>query len=274
MDRPGEEGRILLIDDLAMLRRVLPLRLGPLGRGVVTAASAEDARRQLADRLPDLILLDVVMPGTDGLTFCRELKADPRTRHIPVIILTDLTRNAHDRSLEAGADDYMPKRMNDILMRIRVKLHMQLVALRKRDGGAPSLPGPASILLATPSPMLGVQLPAQFNRDLHRVRVVARPEDVAEALRPEDRLLILDKELGPDLVHGVLAELRMNPDTGGLPVLLMCEKDELEQLTAIEFMVDDVLWKPLNAQVTKFRLGILLELGRRLYAFRQADTSS
>ena len=215
--------RILLVDDLALVRRMIPARLGALGREVDAVASAAEARDYIARQRPDLILLDVIMPGLDGLSFCRELKADPATRDIPVVILTDLAGNAHERSLDAGAEDYMPKRIDDAVMRIRVQLHMRLLDLRKQGEGRPSRP------------------------------------------RPDDRLLIVDTALGMEDLHGVLAQIRMEEATAGLPVLLLCEKQELTQLLAIEFMVDDVLWKPLKATVNRHRLGILLELARRTY---------
>ncbi len=263
MESLHEPGRILLVDDLALFRRMLPLRLGALGRDVESVPNVGEARTYLARRHPELILLDVVMPGVDGFMYCRELKADPRTRDIPVIMLTDLKANAHDRSLEAGADDYMPKRIDDAVMRIRVQLHMHLMELRKKAGGALFLGGPASILLATSSSILQAQLPAQFAQDGHRTRVVEDAAEIAASIRPQDRLLVMDMDLGMAEMHEVLAELRMDPTTAGLPILLMCGKEQLEELTAIEFMVDDVLWKPLNAQVSRHRLRYLLELGHR-----------
>lgn len=124
---------------------------------------------------------------------------------------------------------------------------------------------PADILLATGSSLLGAQLPAQFATEGHRVRVVEGLGEVVDAIRPDDRLLIVDTALGMEDLHGVLAQIRMEEATAGLPVLLLCEKQELTQLLAIEFMVDDVLWKPLKATVNRHRLGILLELARRTY---------
>lgn len=262
MESTHEPGRILLVDDLALFRRLLPVRLGALGRDVESVPNVEEARNYLARRRPDLILLDVIMPGVDGFVFCRELKADPRTRDIPVIMLTDLKANAHDRSLEAGADDYMPKRIDDAVMRIRVQLHMQLVELRKKTGEQVQ-GGAASILLATSSSILQAQLPAQFGQEGHSTRVVENASEVASSVLPKDRLLVLDMDLGMDEMHQILAELRMDPTTAGLPILLLCGKEQLEDLTAIEFMVDDVLWKPLNAGVNRHRLRYLLELGRR-----------
>lgn len=265
MDSAQEPGRILLVDDLALFRRLLPVRLGALGREVEAVSNVEEARNYLARHRPLLILLDVIMPGVDGFVFCRELKADPRTRDIPVIMLTDLKANAHERSLEAGADDYMPKRIDDALMRIRVQLHLNLMELRRKAQGVPLPEIPASILLASSSQVLQVQLPAQFAQDGHSTRIVEKASQVASSILPQDRLLVMDMDLGMDEMHEVLAEIRMDPVTAGLPILLLCAKEQLEELTGIEFMVDDVLWKPLNAQVSRHRLRFLLELGLRTF---------
>ena len=265
MNAQGSGGKILLVDDLAIYRRIVPARLGPLGREVESVGNAEEARVYLRKRRPGLILLDVIMPGTDGLAYCKELKADPATRDIPVIMLTDLKGNAHERSLEAGADDYMPKRADDAVFRIRVQLHLHLEELRRASGRAASPSAPTSVLLATRSPLLRAQLPAQFAQDGHSTRLVDRLEDVGLAIMPEDRLVILDMELGIEEMHSTLSQVRMDPTTAGLPILLLCEKEELSHLVAIEFMVDDVLWKPMKAQVTRHRVQYLLELARRTF---------
>jgi DNA-binding response OmpR family regulator len=253
------------VDDLAIYRRLVPVRLGALGRDIDAVSNVEEARAYLAKRKPELILLDVVMPGVDGLAYCKELKADPNTRDIPVLMLTDLKGNAHERSLEAGADDYMPKRIDDAVFRIRVQLHLHLLDLRRRDAGAAASSEATSILLATKSPLLRAQLPAQFAQDGHSTRMVDRLEDVVLAALPQDRLIVLDMELGIEEMHTAVAQIRMDPSMSGGAILLLCEKEELSSLLAIEFMVDDVLWKPLKAQVTRHRLQYLLELARRSF---------
>lgn len=265
MDRQGAAGRILLVDDLAIYRRVVPARLGALGRDIDAVANVEEARTYLARHKPEIILLDVIMPGVDGLTYCRELKADPNLRDIPVLMLTDLKGNAHERSLEAGADDYMPKRIDDAVFRIRVQLHLHLQELRKRDANTVLGKEPCSILLATRSPLLKAQLPAQFGQEGHSTRIVDKLDDVPLAVLPQDRLMVLDMDLGMDEMHSAVAQIRMDPATSGMAIMLLCEKEELNSLLAIEFMVDDVLWKPLKAQVTRHRLQYLLELARRSF---------
>jgi len=243
----------------------VPVRLGALGRDIDAVSNVDEARAYLARRKPELILLDVIMPGVDGLAYCKELKADPNTRDIPVLMLTDLKGNAHERSLEVGADDYMPKRIDDAVFRIRVQLHLHLLELRRRDQGSPASTEPTSILLATRSPLLKAQLPAQFAQDGHSTRIVDRLEDVVLAALPQDRLIVLDMELGIDEMHSAVAQIRMDPGMSGVAILLLCEKEELTSLLAIEFMVDDVLWKPLKAQVTRHRLQYMLELARRSF---------
>lgn len=255
--------QILLVDDLALFRRSMQARLGALGVPLASVATVPEARTWIANQLPALILLDVVLPGVDGFTYCRELKADPRTRHIPIIMLTDLRTNAYERSLEAGADDYLPKRVDDAIMRIRVKLHLQLADLRARDGMQPPPALPAQILLATPSSLIQAQIPVQFAGTQHAFRVVDGAEDVACALQANDTLVIMDMALGIEGVQDALTALRMDPTTAHIPVLLLMEKEEAELLAGIEFMVDDVIWKPLKAQVNRARFMHLVELGLR-----------
>jgi two-component system, cell cycle response regulator len=258
------EGRILLVDDLALVRRTVPARLGALGREVHAVSSVPEARDWLGKHAPALILLDVVLPGTDGFTFCRELKEDPRYQHISVIMFTDVGGNIFDRSLEAGADDYIPKRSNDAYLRIRIHLHLQLADLRAKRGEA-TAGGPSTILLATHSTLLQAQLPSQLAGDGHLVRLADRLDDIFPMLTGEERLLILDMAVDPEGIHGFLSRLRMDPETAAVPVLLLCEKDDTEHLAGLEFMLDDVLMKPLTAQVNRHRLKLLLEMGRLIH---------
>ena len=243
-----------------MFRRLLPARLGTLGPLVEAVADVEEARAYLARRRPDLILLDVVLPGMDGFTYCRELKADPATAGIPVVMLTDLTTDPGDRSLAAGADDYMPKRIDDAVMRIRVNLHLHLAS--RRAGRTEGPAGPVPILVASANQRLQAQITNHFSRDGHAVRGVETLEQLTADLRPEDRVLVLDLGLGLDPVHAFLLGLRMDPATADLPVLLIGSREELLDLKTIEEMVDDVLWTPLKAKVFGQRLRYMLELGR------------
>lgn len=258
------EGRILLVDDLSLVRRTVPARLGALGCKVGAVSNVPEAWEWLEKHTAGLILLDVVLPGKDGFTFCRELKADPRYRHIPVIMFTDVGGNIFERSMDAGADDYLPKRINDAFLRIRIHLHLQLSELRRNQGSALVPGGSATILLATHSTLLQAQLPSQLAGEGHIVRLVDRLEDILPSLSGQEKLLILDMAIDPEGIHGFLSNLRMNPETASVPVLLLCDKDDVEHLLSLEFMLDDVMVKPLTAQTNRQRLKLLLEMGHRL----------
>jgi putative two-component system response regulator len=97
---------------------------------VKVANSGEKALRIVhSDLPPDLVLLDVMMPDLDGIEVCRRLKADPRTRHVPVIFLTAMAGSDDERiGLEAGAVDYITKPISPPILLARVKTHLQLKA--------------------------------------------------------------------------------------------------------------------------------------------------
>jgi putative two-component system response regulator len=97
---------------------------------VKVANSGEKALRIVhSDLPPDLVLLDVMMPDLDGIEVCRRLKEDPRTRHIPVIFLTAMSKSEDERiGLEAGAVDYITKPISPPILLARVKTHLQLKA--------------------------------------------------------------------------------------------------------------------------------------------------
>jgi len=107
MNQPAPPIRVLLVDDEASLREPLTDYLVRQGFAVTAAASAAEARSLLLSQTPDLVLLDIMMPGEDGLSLCRHLS---ETKSLPVIMLT-AKGEAMDRivGLEIGADDYVVK---------------------------------------------------------------------------------------------------------------------------------------------------------------------
>ena len=120
-------GKILLVDDesqnLEVLRRLMMRR----GYEVLTASGGELALQSVVRDRPDLVLLDVNMPGIDGIEVCRRLKADPETRLIPVVLLTTLTASEDRiRGIEAGADDFLSKPPVMAELEARVRSLMRL----------------------------------------------------------------------------------------------------------------------------------------------------
>lgn len=120
-----DNNRILIVDDepinIQLLNGILE------GDYNLNAATSGDAALKIARTVkPDLILLDMVMPGLDGLAVCRALKQDESTREIPVIFVTGLADPEHEeRGLQEGAVDYIYKPVSPPIVRARVKIHLQ-----------------------------------------------------------------------------------------------------------------------------------------------------
>ena len=145
--------RILVVDDIAANLRLLEAKLLAEYYEVALAASGPEALATVARWAPDVILLDVMMPGMDGYEVCRRLKSTPATMHIPVVMVTALVDVAERvRALEAGADDFLSKPVDDatLFARLRALLRVKQVqdawrlrAETARDLGFEPVPGPA-----------------------------------------------------------------------------------------------------------------------------------
>ena len=116
-DRPT----VLVVDDLPQNVRLLDAVLSPRGYDVVGVGSGEAALESVRERLPDIVLLDVLMPGLDGFEVCRRLRADERTTFLPIVMITASGDQEKVRGLEAGADDFLPKpfEQSELLARVR-----------------------------------------------------------------------------------------------------------------------------------------------------------
>ena len=124
---PRRAASILVVDDNADNALLMRELLTSKGYEVVVALQVEQAEQKLRQRHPDLILLDVVMPGKSGYELCRELKEDPATRLIPVVMITGLTdREDKVRGIEAGADDFLNKPIFPEELFARVKSLLKL----------------------------------------------------------------------------------------------------------------------------------------------------
>jgi two-component system phosphate regulon response regulator PhoB len=125
---------ILAVDDEEDILELLRYNLSREGYRVRAAASGEEAVRLALSLLPDLILLDLLLPGMDGLEVCRRLKADARTRSIPLIMLTAKGEEADIvAGLELGADDYVTKPFSPRVLLARIR-----TVLRRRTAEVPA----------------------------------------------------------------------------------------------------------------------------------------
>jgi signal transduction histidine kinase len=124
-------GRVLVADDDAVERRLLRAVLEDEGHQVIEAEDGEAALREVADRQPDALVMDVCMPGPTGVEVCRQLKQDPQTALIPILLMTGHDDHAvRLAGIEAGANDFLAKPINlpELLLRVRNAVHAKQLA--------------------------------------------------------------------------------------------------------------------------------------------------
>jgi response regulator RpfG family c-di-GMP phosphodiesterase len=123
-----EKPLILTVDDEEMNLELLEILMIPLGYQVEKAKNGKEALEKIAERSPDIILLDVMMPGMDGFEVCRILKEDEKTRDIPVVMVTALNQIENKvTGIETGADDYLikPFHRNELIARVKSLLKVK-----------------------------------------------------------------------------------------------------------------------------------------------------
>ena len=122
MSAGPETGSILIVDDDRINRKLLARTLATQGHEVVCASDGSEALRLLRDRVPDILLLDIVMPKMDGMTVLRRIKTDPELRALPVIMISALEDfDAVVQCIELGAEDYLQKPFDPVLLRARIR---------------------------------------------------------------------------------------------------------------------------------------------------------
>lgn len=125
---------ILVVEDEPAIQELLALNITQAGHNAMRALSAEHAQELLRETMPDLILLDWMLPGTNGLEFARKLKSDVLTKSIPIIMLT-ARGDEYDkvRGLEVGADDYVTKPFSPRELNARIKAVLRRRAPQMTD---------------------------------------------------------------------------------------------------------------------------------------------
>src|SRR6201990_2653081 len=181
--------RVLVVDDILSNVKLLEAKLSAEYFEVATAFNGLECLAKMEQIVPDIVLLDVMMPGMDGFEVCRRIKSNPKTAHVPVVMVTALDQPS-DRvaGLDAGADDFLTKPVDDaaLFARVRslVRLKMMTDELRLRETTGPSM------CLRDPTDQLQGANPSG------RILVIEdRPESVAwfaGALQPTHEIASVD----------------------------------------------------------------------------------
>src|SRR6201994_4276853 len=148
--------RVLVVDDILSNVKLLEAKLTAEYFEVITAFNGLECLSRMEQAIPDIVLLDVMMPGMDGFEVCRRIKSNPRTAHVPVVMVTALDQpSARVAGLDAGADDSLTKPVDDaaLFARVRslVRLKMMTDELRMREstGQGMGLIDPAEAMMDT-----------------------------------------------------------------------------------------------------------------------------
>jgi two-component system, cell cycle response regulator len=257
-------GRILVVDDIDANVRLLQAKLQAEYYDVLSASNGPEALKMAADERPDLVLLDVMMPGMDGFEVCRRLKNEPATRHIPVVLVTALDgRGDRITGLEAGADEFLTKPIDDILLFARVKsltrLKLVIDELRQREasgrrigviaGAAARLGGSGGrILVVDDHERQAERIVAELSLE-HRPVVEIDPEKALLTARgPVDLIIVNTTARGFDGLR-FSAQIRSDEATRHLPILGVIDPDDRSRLVkALDIGLNDILTRPIDPQ--------------------------
>ena len=257
--------RVLVVDDIIANVKLLGARLTAEYFEVLSASSGQQAIDICNSERVDVVLLDVMMPGMDGFEACRRIKTNPKTHHLPVIMVTALDQPS-DRvqGLEAGADDFLTKPVDDIALVTRVKnlarlkmLNDEMVmramtgrqlgmadndALSKAMGG-----NGGRVMIVDDHPRSSVRLVETLEKTYF---AVAERDPVAALTRLAEEsfdLVLVSLSLAAADGLRLCSQLRSLESTRHLPIIIMVEPgDDARLMRGLDMGVNDYLMRPIE----------------------------
>ncbi|MEJ0062236.1 MAG: PleD family two-component system response regulator [Alphaproteobacteria bacterium] len=287
-------GRILVVDDNPLNVKLLAARLTREYYAVVTAGCGADALALAFKEPPDLVLLDVMMPDIDGYEVCRRLRADARTRHVPVIMVTALS-DIEDRikGLEAGGQDFLTKPIQDtaLLARVRSLLRLKMVMdeWRLRQNTSNSLGVEAGkfdedVDISAPSVLAVIDDMLELDQvraalaplGAHLTQVATTAEAAKEAaLKQNYDLAICSLTLRQDDGLRICPELRGQEKTRYLPILLLGDQADQERVArGLDLGANDYLLRPIESVELAARVGNQVRFRRSYERLKQSYEQS
>lgn len=258
--------RVLVVDDILPNVKLLEAKLMGEYYEVVTALSGPEALQKVVDTKPDIVLLDVMMPGMDGFEVCRQIKANPAVAHIPVVMVTALT-DSEDRvrGLENGADDFLSKPVNDIALMARVRslvrLKMTIDEWRARETTANSLGvgdentnvmsqpvDQARVLVIEDMEFESTKIRDTLARDNDSVQTTTGGMAALQLIPQHDfELIIVSLNLKNEDGMRLCSHLRSNDRTRNTPIIMLGNEEDLPRIAhGLEIGAHDYIMRPLD----------------------------
>lgn len=277
--------RILVVDDIEANLRVIQAKLEAKYYSVILAQSGESAIERAAREMPDIILLDVMMPGMDGYEVCRRLKANTKTRHIPIVMLTALTdRDDRLRGLEAGADDFLSKPVDDFALFARLEALSRYNAvadeLRMREAANPhtanlseaelqTLTRPGSILIVDQNNAEARRVAKALTRVGHQAESWIDAQEAGIKLKDIDLIVFALSDQRHDSLK-LLAKMRSLKESRAFSIIVTCaDADHERAAQALRIGASDIILTPLDLQELQARVATQLRRKRFLQILRQ-----
>ncbi len=258
--------RVLVVDDILPNVKLLEAKLSSEYYDVLTATSGEEALAKIVSDSPDIVLLDVMMPGMDGFEVCKRIKENPAIAHIPVVMVTALT-DASDRvrGLQAGADDFLTKPVNDtaLMARVRslVRLKMTIDEWRVRENTASQLGvtderanvmnesyEAAKILLVEDQDFETDKIVTTFRQDNDTIQAVKSGMEAMSLSAAEDfDLMIVSLNLRAEDGLRLCSHLRSNERTRSVPILMLATEEDMGRIAhGLEIGAHDYILRPID----------------------------
>lgn len=258
--------RVLVVDDILPNVKLLEAKLSSEYYDVLTATNGQDALDKVVSESPDLVLLDVMMPGMDGFEVCARIKQNPAIAHIPVVMVTALT-DAQDkvRGLESGADDFLSKPINDIALMARVRslvrLKMALDEWRVRENTANQLgvvdkssnamnesTEKARVLVIEDKNFEQRKIEETLGRDHDEVAIAESGVKAMEMVsaKPFDVIIVSLNLTNEDGLR-LCSHLKSNEKTRNVPIVMIGSEEDMPRIAhGLEIGAHDYILRPVD----------------------------
>jgi len=257
-------GKVLVVDDMPQNVKLLEAKLSSEYYTVFPAFSGNEALEKVKTVSPDIILLDIMMPGMDGFETCRKLKEDPETAYIPVVMVTALSdKEDRVRGLEAGATDFITKPIDEVHLFARVKslirLKIMLDELRMRDKTRAQF-GLAEhsfkesdekvsgrIVVIDDDVVQSKKIEDVLKKQGNEVHVISHNNIIERLSEEEFDLAIVSTSLDDADGLRLATEIRSQTKHRQSPIMILVDEDEKDLLVkGLEIGIDDYLITPMD----------------------------